>query len=150
MRNIFFIGFAALAIGCSAPVRNSSSTLPKSGEESSVILCRQHGGHLALRGIDAYVDGREVTTLRLGGNLEVIVKPGIHTVTFKFPWDSGIQDLGVKIEVPPKTSKNVVIGTNLDGFIVLPAIGGFRSTWRVAEAPHLPPECVDSNRQLIR
>jgi len=126
------------------------ASLPKSADESSVVLCRQNGGHLALRGIDAYINGKEVATLRLSSNREVILKPGQHTITFKFPWDSGIQDLGVRVELAPGASKNVTIGTNLDGFIILPSIGGFKTTWRVAESPQLPSECVDSNRQVVR
>lgn len=142
--------FFALLTGCSSLPSQKSAALPKSAEESSVVLCRQNGGHLALRGIDAYVNGREVATLRLGSNREVIVKPGQHTITFKFPWDTLMQDIGVKIDVPPGASKNVTIGTNLDGFIVLPSIGGFKTTWRVAESPQLPSECSDPSREVIR
>ena len=146
--------FPALLTGCSSLPPQKNVTSPKSAEESSVVLCRQNGGHLALRGIDAYINGREVATLRLGSNREVIVKPGQHTITFKFPWDSGIRDIGVKIDVPPGASKNVMIGTNLDGFSVLPSIGGFKTTWetiwRVAESPQLPSECSDPSRQVIR
>ena len=140
----------ALLTGCASIPTQKGAALPKATNESSIVLCRQNGGHLALRGIDAFVNGREVATLRLGSNREVIVKPGQHTITFKFPWDSGIQDLGVQVAVAPGASKNVTIGTNLDGFIILPSIGGFRTTWRVAESPQLPSECSDPNRHVVR
>lgn len=140
----------AILTGCASNPSQRGAALPKAADESSIVLCRQNGGHLALRGIDAYVNGKEVATLRLGSNREVVVTPGQHTVTFKFPWDSGIQDIGVKIDVPRGASKNVTIGTNLDGFIILPSIGGFKTTWRVAESPQLPSECSDPSREVIR
>ena len=116
----------------------------------NIIVCRQNGGHLALRGIDLLINGKEVTTLRTGNVREVIVPAGTHRVTFKFPWDAVIRDLELKVDAPQGATRNVVIGAYLDSFFILPKVGGFTTTWKAATVPEMQGECVSSNRPLDR
>ena len=141
----------SLLVGCSTTSVNQQTTdALKKFNENSIIVCRQNGGHLLLRGVDLYIDGKEVTTLRAGNIREVIVPTGTHRVTFKFPWDTGIRDLEINVDVPQGATRNVVIGTNLDSFFILPKVGGFTTTWKAATAPEMQGECVSSNRPLDR
>ena len=123
---------------------------PKKEEESSFVVCRQAGGHLALRGLDLFIDGKEVKTFRSGSSAEIIVSPGQHRLTFKFPWDAGIKDLDLNSNVRSASTKMILIGPNLDSFFVLPKVGGFTVTWRASEVGQLPKECEESPRQIIR
>ena len=138
-------------VGCSTTSMNEQGTnKSKKFNESSIIVCRQNGGHLALRGVDLFINGKELTTLRTGNVREVIVPAGTHRVTFKFPWDAAIRDLEIKIDVLQGVTRNVVIGTNLDSFFILPKVGGFTTTWRAATVPEMQGECVSSNRSIDR
>lgn len=153
MRGKILLFFSVvLMLGCASTGDGGNKNLrvSKKLEETSLVVCRASGGHLALRGIDLMVGGKEITTLRNGTSAEVIVPPGKNVVSFKFPWDSGMRDIGVNVDVPTGGSKNIVIGTNLDGFVILPHIGGFMTTWRVAEAQQLPAECLSGNRAIHR
>ncbi|MDO9279103.1 MAG: hypothetical protein Q7U05_11155 [Polaromonas sp.] len=114
--------------------------MPKIANENSIVVCRQNGGHLALREIDLYLNGNELATFRTGNSREVIVPAGTHRVTFKFPWDTGIRDLEISVDVRQGVTTNVVIGTNLDGFFILPKVGIFKTTWKIATVAEMPEE----------
>jgi hypothetical protein len=118
--------------------------------QKSIVVCRQNGGHLALRGIDLYINGNELSTLRIGNSREVIVPAGNHRITFKFPWDTSIRDLEINVDVRQGVTRNVVIGTNLDGFFILPKFGVFKTTWKVTTVTKMPEECIDLNRPVVR
>ena len=151
MKYLFAPTLLSLLVGCSTTSMNQQATdTPKKFNESSIIVCRQNGGHLALRGVDLLINDKVVTTLRTGNVREVIVPAGTHRVTFKFPWDAVIRDLELKVDVPQGATRNVVIGTNLDSFFILPKVGGFTTTWRAATVPEMQGECVSSNRPIDR
>jgi hypothetical protein len=151
MKHLFALTLLSLLVGCSTTTINQQSAdTPKKLNESSIIVCRQNGGHLALRGLDLLINGKELTTLRTGNVREVIVPAGTHRVTFKFPWDAAIKDLELNVDVPQGATRNVVIGTNLDSFFILPKVGGFTTTWRAATVPEMQGECVSSNRPIDR
>jgi hypothetical protein len=151
VKYLFISTLLLLLVGCSTTSVNQQATdTPTKFGESSIIVCRQNGGHLALRGVDLYINGKEVTTLRTGNVREVIVPAGTHRVTFKFPWDAAIRDLEIKVDVLQGATRNVVIGTNLDSFFILPKVGGFTTTWKAATVPEMRGECVSSNRPIER
>jgi hypothetical protein len=151
MKYLFATTLLPLLVGCSSTSMNQQATdTPKKLNESSIIVCRQNGGHLALRGVDLLINGKELTTLRTGNVREVIVPAGTHRVTFKFPWDAAIRDLELNVDVPQGATRNVVIGTNLNSFFILPKVGGFTTTWKAATVPEMQDECVSSNRSLDR
>lgn len=151
MKYLFAPTLLSLLVGCSTGSMNQQTNeATKNFNESSIIVCRQNGGHLALRGIDLFIDGKELTTLRTGNVREVIVPAGTHRVTFKFPWDAVIRDLEINVEVLQGASRNVVLGTNLDSFYILPKVGGFTTTWKAATVSEMQGECVSSNRPIDR
>ena len=151
MKYLKAIPLLSLLVSCSTMNTNQSGmNTAKSANENSIVVCRQNGGHLALRGIDLYLNGNELATLRTGNSREVIVPAGTHRVTFKFPWDTGIRDLEINVDVRQGVTKNVVIGTNLDGFIFLPKVGVFKTTWKLAEINEMPTECINFNRPVDR
>jgi hypothetical protein len=151
MKYLFAPTLLSLLVGCSTTSMNQQATdNPRKFNESSIIVCRQNGGHLALMGLDLLINGKEVTTLRTGNVREVIVPAGTHRVTFKFPWDAAIRDLELNVDVPQGATRNVVIGTNLDSFFILPKVGGFTTTWKASTVPEMQGECVSSNRPIDR
>jgi hypothetical protein len=151
MKYLFAPTLLSLLVGCSTTNMNQQATdAPKKLNESSIIVCRQNGGHLALRGVDLLINGKELTTLRTGNVREVIVPAGTHRVTFKFPWDAAMRDLEINVDVLQGATRNVVIGTNLDSLFILPKVGGFTATWKAATVPEMQGECASLNRPIDR
>ena len=152
MNNILASIILLSVVGCSTTsVTQRAVAVPRGSSESSITICRQNGGHLALRGVDLQIDGKELTTLRTGDSLEVIVPAGTHRVTLQFPWDSGMRDLEFNVEVLQGLTRNIMIGTNLTSMFILPTIGGgFSVNWNASNVPEMKGECLNPNRPIYR
>jgi hypothetical protein len=150
MKYLFLFLFLISGCATTSQNQNSNPNLPKTQSESSIIVCRQAGGHLALRGLDLFIDDKEIKTLSAGSTMEVIVPPGVRKVVFKFPWDTGIKNLQLTPTVLDKSTKIILIGSNLDSFYMQSKGTGFTTTWRAAEIQKLPDECQESIRQILR